>query len=328
MSGEDALRRDLAAAAATLPRVEDPDTPEALLALLRALYAVGRRDLPLGRLLEGHVDAVQIVARYADPEQAAALRRALEAGALLGVWNADLPEAPLRLASGRLSGGKSFASGAGVLTHALATAATPEGAQLVLVDLRARPPQIDRDWWRVVGMQRSHTHRVRWEGAAIGADACIGAPGDYAREPAFSGGALRFAAVQAGGVAALFDAARDHLRATGRAGDPFQAARLAELLICGERAASAVRRAARAAFAGELEARLASTAAARVEVADAAERAMELAQQAVGVQGMFVAHPLAAAVTDLMVYLRQPAPDAQRLRAGAAAAAGLLAPSL
>ena len=33
-------------------------------------------------------------------------------------------------------------------------------------------------------------------------------------------------------------------------------------------------------------------------------------------------------VADLSVYLRQPAPDAQRMRVGAAAAAGLLVPEL
>ena len=133
-----ALRRDLAAAAADLPAPGDPSSVDALLALLRRLYAVGRRDLPLGRLLEGHVDAVQIVARYGSDAQAVALREALGRGALLGVWNADLPGAPLRLEDDRLQGGKSFASGAGVLTHALVTADTPAGGrQLLLLDLAA-----------------------------------------------------------------------------------------------------------------------------------------------------------------------------------------------
>ena len=45
-------------------------------------------------------------------------------------------------------------------------------------------------------------------------------------------------------------------------------------------------------------------------------------------EGDAVDHPLAARLTDLSVYLRQPAPDAQRDRAGAAVAAGLLSPEL
>ena len=41
----------------------DPAGPDAWLALLRGLYAIGRTDLPLARLVEGHVDASQIVMR-------------------------------------------------------------------------------------------------------------------------------------------------------------------------------------------------------------------------------------------------------------------------
>lgn len=323
------MRRNLAAAAAALPTNGDPQSEVELLGLLRALYAAGRRDLPLGRLLEGHVDAVQIALRYGSSEQVDAFRLALSSGALVGVWNADLPEAPLRLKGELLAGGKSFASGAGVLTHALVTAATGEGAQLLLIDLAAHAPEIDTQWWRVVGMQRSETHRVSWSNAPVEASARIGAPGDYAREPWFSGGALRFTAVQAGGVAAVFDATRNHLTSAARAGEPFQSARLADLLICGERAACAVRRAARMMFADVApDGRLAAVAAARVDVAEAAERALTVAQQAVGLQGLFIGHPLARVVTDLAVYLRQPAPDAQRLRVGAAVVAGLLAPAL
>lgn len=306
----------------------DPGDVAAYLTLLRRLYTVGRRDLPLGRLLEGHVDAVQIVQRYGDANQRAALADALAGGATLGVWNAALPGAPLVLGDGGLEGGKSYASGAGVLSHALVTADTPAGQQLLLLDLSRVAPTIDRDWWRVTGMQRSETHQVRWRGAAVPGDASIGAPGCYAREPYFSGGALRFVAVHAGGIAALFDYTRDHLVATARADDPFQAARLAELFALAAGAAAAVRDAAVCWFEDEGEARLARVAAARLAVTQAAERAIILAQQAVGLQGHFLAHPLAATLADLSVYVRQPAPDAQRLRVGRAVRDGLLSPDL
>ena len=310
----------------------DPQDAAANLALLRTLYETGRRDLPLGRLLEGHVDAVQIVARYGDEAQVAALRRALADGAMLGVWNAALPDAPLRLDGDRLDGGKSYASGAGVLTHALVTAQAADGNRLLLLDLAAAPPAIDRDWWRTTGMQRSETHQVRWHDAAVPEAVRIGAPDVYAREPFFSGGALRFVAVHAGGVAALCDRSRDHLVATGRADDPFQAARLAELFTLADTAAGAVRHAATSWFAAGGddggEARLARVAAARLTVADAAERAILLAQQAVGLSGHFLSHPLSATLADLSVYLRQPAPDAQRLRVGRAVRDGLLVPGL
>ncbi len=306
----------------------DPSTLDEYLAILRPLFATGRRDLPLGRLLEGHVDAVQIVRRYASREQVDRLLRMLAGGAMLGVWNAGLADEPLIHAAEKLGGGKSYASGAGILSHALVTAQSADGTQLLLIDLAAAPPAIDRDWWLTTGMQRSETHQVRWSDAAIAPDASIGSANDYAREPFFSGGALRFVAVHAGGVAGVFDATRDHLVATGRAGDPFQAARLAEVFWLAENAAGAVRRAAEDWFVMTGEARLARVAAARLAVADAAERAIAVAQNAVGLAGQFLAHPLSALLSDLAVYLRQPAPDAQRLRVGQAVAADLLVPDL
>lgn len=302
----------------------DPATGEAWLALLRLLYRVGRRDLPLGRLFEGNVDARQIVARYGAPR----LLADLPAGATLGVWNADLPGEPLVLADGRLSGAKSFASGAGILSHALVTADAPGGRQLLLLDLAQAVPVIDRSWWRTIGMQRSETHIVRWRDAPVPAEALVGSPGDYSREPWFSGGALRFAAVQAGGVAGLFDRVRDHLVAAGRDADPHQAGRLAALLMAAEACAAAVRRAGEEWFDAPEETRLARVSAARVAVAEAGDRAITVAEQAVGVQGLFLSHPLSAPLVDLSVYLRQPGPDAQRMRVGAAAAAGLFTPEL
>ncbi len=306
-----------------LASLADPADADALLALLRLLYATGREDLPLGRLFEGHVDALQIVSRYGDDTR----RAMLVDIAALGVWNADLAGEPLRLDGRRLTGGKSFASGAGILSHALVTADVAGGRQLVLLDLARTPPAIDRDFWHVVGMQRSETHIVRWRDAAIDPGDLIGAPGDYVREPWFSGGALRFAAVQAGGIAALVDRTSDHLVATSRADDPHQAGRLAALHAEAEAAAGAVRTAATGWFA-DAEARLPLVAAARAAVYAAGGRALSLAQEAVGVQALFVDHPLAATITDLSMYLRQPGPDAQRMRVGAAVAAGVLRPAL
>ncbi|WP_314376035.1 acyl-CoA dehydrogenase [Sphingomonas paucimobilis] len=308
----------------------DPQSAADYIALLTRLYDIGRRDLPLGRLVEGHVDAVQIVQRYGSTTQVDRLKYLLAKGATLGVWNASLAGEALRLDGDRLTGGKSYASGAGILSHALVTVDRPGGPQLLLLDLARVVPLIDRDWWRVTGMQRSETHQVRWDGALIEEADRIGAPGLYAREPFFSGGALRFVAVHAGGMAGIFDQARAHLVETGRAEDPFQSARLAELFGLADSAAAILRRTARLWFeetAGGEE-RLARVAAARLAVTDAAERAIMVAREAVGLAGQFVQHPLSALLSDLAVYLRQPAPDAQRLRVGRAAQQGLLVPSL
>ena len=326
MSGEE-LGHAVATLSARLPSFGDPADEAGMLKLLRLLYSVGRRDLPLGRLFEGHVDALQIVTRYGTAEQARAAGTDAGAGGIFGVWNADLPGDPLRSKDGALFGGKSFASGAGILTHGIVTVDGEGGRQLLLLDLARTPPAIDRSWWNTIGMQRSETHIVRWSGEMTGAEAPIGVSGDYVRDPWFRGGALRFAAVQAGGIAALVDRTRDHLVETGRAGDPHQSGRLAALYAAAQAAAAAVRTAAEGWF-GMPEAQLALVAAARAAVYAEGDRALALAQQAVGLQGMFVEHPLAATIADLTVYLRQPMPDAQRMATGAAVASGLLAPRL
>ena len=300
----------------------DPADARAYLALLRHLFRTGRLDLPAARLLEGHVDAVQIVLRYGSPDQIERFRAGLAQGSTAGVWNAGLPGEPLVLVEGRLGGASSYASGAGVLSHALVNADTDRGPQLLLLDLARVPPVIDRSWWRTLGMQRSETHQVRWSDAPIATDDAIGEPGSYACEPFFGGGALRFVAVHAGGIAGLLDAVRDHLVATGRADDPFQAARLAELFSLAESSAATVRHTAQTWFDEPDAARLARVAAARLQVTTAGERALAVAQEAVGLQGLFLAHPLAARLADLMVYLRQPAPDAQRMKVGRAVANG------
>jgi alkylation response protein AidB-like acyl-CoA dehydrogenase len=201
------------------------------------------------------------------------------------------------------------------------------GRQLILLDLARATPVIDRTFWRVAGMQRSETHVVRWDDASVAADDVIGVPGDYVREPWFSGGALRFVAVQAGGIAALLDHTTAHLVAAGRADDPHQKGRLAALYGLAETAAGAIRAAA-AGWFDDVAARLPLVAAARAAVYAAGGQAIDLAEQAVGVQALFVGHPLAAIITDLSMYLRQPSPDAQRMQIGAAVAAGTLAASL
>lgn len=76
-----------------------------------ALFTLRDAGISPSSLLEGHVDAVQIVFRYGTSSQVAALRARIAAGATLGIWNAGLPGEPLVLTGGRLTGGKGYASG-------------------------------------------------------------------------------------------------------------------------------------------------------------------------------------------------------------------------
>jgi hypothetical protein len=300
----------------------DPADIESYRVLLRRLYAAGRFDLALGRLFEGHIDALQIIRRYGEADPAKRLHEAARQGARFGVWNAPLAGEALELANGKLDGGKAFASGAGLLTHALVTAEVPEidGKQLLALDLTQTPPDIDDRWWQVLGMQRSHTHLVRWHDVALNTnDVRIGEPGDYEREPWLSAGALRFVAVHAGGIAGLFDGVRRHL--VVREGDPHQAARLGRLFGLADSAAAIVDRTAARLYETDAATHPALVANARSVVLDIGEQALTLAQQCVGLSAFFETDALCRHMADLMVYLRQPAPDAQRVKTGAAAAA-------
>ena len=302
--------------------------------LAQVLRLVGYGSLPLGRLYEGHVNALALVARYGEAGQRLRLFADARAGHLFGVWNTGPAEGGLSLAEGpdglALAGAKTFASGAGFVTRALVTAQpTPqrpgaEGPLMLVVPLEAGT-RADLSAWRAHGMRASATGTVDFTGLAVGADAVLGGPDDYHRQPDFSGGAWRFTAVQLGGIEAVFDAWRGHLARLGRGADPHQLARLGEGAIAVEGARHWVARGAAAASEGALppERVVALVNLARLAVERAGLDVLELAHRSVGLQGFLRGHPLERLSRDLATYLRQPAPDhaltaaaAEILRAG------------
>jgi alkylation response protein AidB-like acyl-CoA dehydrogenase len=304
--------------------LRDPETPQDCLSLLRTLFQIGFRDLSLARLVEGHVDAVQIAARLGTDEQRGQLSVALAKGALLGVWNAPHPQHQLQIDNGRLLGGKSYASGAGILTHALVTADAggPE-QQLVLLDLQRQEPRIDISFWHPIGMKPTATHQVFWKGAKIEPNQWLGQAGDYEREPWFSAGALRFVAAQTGAISAIADETIADLRRRGRAHHSFQQMRLARMPVAQRSVMGCLEQAA-IHIGGDTERLLAEVALVRAMTYSAGDEVITLAQQSIGLQGLMDDHPLSAKLTDLMVYLRQPGPDAQTAKVADAFASGIL----
>ena len=307
-----------------LPHFRDPDGPVELLELLSLIYVAGRCDLPLARLFEGHIDALQIISRYGGGAVASAVEDLARSGAMFGVWNAPDPHKPLNFGKCGLGGAKSFASGAGILTHALVTTSAGTGdVQLYMVDLSSAPPTIDRSWWDVTGMTRSETHRVEWSGNSSGVTP-IGQAGDYERQPWFSGGALRFVAAQAGAIAAIADRTAAVLTDRGHADSPVQASRLGTLAGLAASASALVVQTASSWFDRSDAENLACTALARTMIFDFAEQAIDLSRRAVGVGAAFRAQPICAVLADLEVYLCQPGPDQQRIMVAGAFNDGLL----
>jgi alkylation response protein AidB-like acyl-CoA dehydrogenase len=279
------------------------------------LRLVGYGSLALGRLYEGHVNALQLVALYGDAAQRARLFADARDGHLFGVWNTEPVEGGLRLeeagAGLNLTGVKTFASGAGFVTRALVTARRADGTSVMLVVPLEPATRADLSGWRAHGMRASATGTLDFGGLVVPAETVLGAPGDYQRQPAFSGGAWRFAAVQLGGIEAVFDAWRAHLLRSGRGTDPHQLARLGEGAIAVAGARLWVTRAAATVAEAALppERIVAFVNLARLAVEKAGLDVLQLAQRSVGLQGFLRAHPLERLSRDLATYLRQPGPD-------------------
>jgi alkylation response protein AidB-like acyl-CoA dehydrogenase len=181
--------------------------------LVDALRELGSADLSIGRLYEGHVNAVDLVSRYGSMIQVRSLAEAVAGGGLSGVWGAeDLKGLHAhRTPDGwQLTGKKILASGAGLLKHPLVSATTKDGQVLFLLTL-APGERADVSGWTAQGMRSSATGSVDLTGMVISAEQLIGKPGDFMRQPNFSGGAWRFCAVHLGAMERLLDLFREHL---------------------------------------------------------------------------------------------------------------------
>lgn len=289
--------------------------------LARVLAAIGAGSLPLGRLYEGHVNALGLIQAYGTAAQRAAAGADARAGRLFGVWATDDGAAPLALegAEGalRLRGRKILASGAGWVSRPLVTARAADGLRMVLPHL---PPgeRADLSGWTAQGMRASATGAVDFTGLAIAPDQCLGAPDQYLAEPHFAGGAWRFLAVQSGGMAEIVGLLRGQLRDRGRDADPYQLHRVGEAAIALETARLWVDRAAALAGGDTAPDAIAGFVnLARRAVERAALEVLEVAQRSVGLMAFMRPQPLERVARDLATYLRQPAPD-RALALGAA----------
>jgi hypothetical protein len=183
-------------------------------------------DASVGRILDGHLNAIERLEVAAPPELREAELAKLAGGErVLGVWGADPGPgegSPARIADTAagavLRGAKTFCSGAGGVDAALVMVGADDGSapRLVLVECDERV-EIDRGWYRAAGLRASESHRVLFHDAPV--VAILGDPGELAREPWFSRDAMRTAASWAGMADAAAEAALAELAAR-RAGEP------------------------------------------------------------------------------------------------------------
>ena len=277
--------------------------------LARALVAVAEANLPLARLLEGHVNARLLLRVHDGPPVPAGL---------LGVWGAD-GDPPTRLGATGLTGGKRFASGLGTVAHAVVTVGRDEATRLALVDVsdadRHRPGT-----WAMAGMRATVSGDVDLTGLA---PRWIGDAGDYFREPHFVGGVWRIAALQLGGTLGLLAAARDALDAADRLGAEAQVARLGPLVARAMAAFGLVERAAAVASGPEgradPERAVALSIQGRLLTEDLAQDAVAAVERSIGLAHFAAGSETGRIARDLATYCRQAARDAFEQRAGAIA---------
>ncbi len=288
-----------------------------------ALRIIGRASLPVGRLYEGHIDGLRLVSTFGTAAQLAAAAADARAGRRFAVWNTEgaggVTLEPQPGGGLRMRGAKTFASGAGIVERPIVTGRLPDGGwQMVVVPADAVALAVDPDSWRPLGMRATGSFRAQFDGVVLGADAVLGAPDAYYREPDLTVGVARFAAVQLGGAEALVDATAAHLRELNRTGDIHQQDRVGRMAIAVESGRL---------WLDGMAQRLTSDPTTRIGYANMVRTAIEticldvirLTEQAVGARGLVQPHPVERIVRDLTIYLRQPAPDAALSHVGSVA---------
>ncbi|MEV1021082.1 acyl-CoA dehydrogenase [Streptomyces sp. NPDC050264] len=203
-------------------------------ARLAALQSVAEDDLCLARLVEGHVDALAILAELDGPPP--------RPGQRWGVWAAEPPGATLEATrSGDgwvLNGLKPYCSGAHSCTDALVTARTPEGRRLFAASVDPRRCGPVDGSWQAVGMAGSDTPDVRFDQVPAVA---VGDVEAYVRRPGFQHGGIGVAACWYGGALAV---ARTLRHAAAKRADPHTDAHLGAVDIQLHAAETVLRRAA------------------------------------------------------------------------------------
>lgn len=295
------------------------DTPSENAALLDVLRGIGRADLSLGRLYEGHVNALKLFDWHGSPEQKAWLGQRLDDGKLFGVWATEPPPGVTlgaETAGSRLAGSKMFASGAGGLGHAVVTARLEDGRTQLAVIPADDPARADLSGWRVRGMRATVSGSYDLSGLACAPMQLLGKPDDYGTEPRFTAGAWRFTAVHLGGIEALLIETRKGLSEAARA-DPLQRLKFAEAVVAARTAYLWVREAAQRAAIDSPDAP-AFARMTRGVVERAGLDVMELAARMIGTRSAFDGQRIDKIIRDLSLYLRQAGPDHARDQAALA----------
>ncbi len=302
---------------------------------LKLLKQIGRGNLAVGRIYEGHVNALQIIQTLGTEEQVADYAAdARDGQKIFGVWNAEAGDGvkviPQDNGNYRLEGSKTFCSGAGYVERPFVNGVLPDGGwQMCIVPMEQVATVSDPTWWQPAGMRGTASFKIDFSGVELDKSALIGQPGDYYRQPWLSLGVIRFAAVQLGGAEALLDGTRQFLQDLGRVSDPYQEERLGKMAIAVESGNQWLKGAADlvAAYApifggyptvayAQPDKLVAYANMTRTALEQICLDVMQLCERSVGTRGLLPPHPMERIIRDLTLYLRQPAFDAALANVG------------
>ena len=299
---------------------------------LHLLKLVGKGNLSVGRIYEGHINALYLIHLFGTPTQQSRWYEDAQHGQhLFGVWNTEAKDGITITAQGngryRLQGAKTFCSGSRDVARPIVPGRLIDehghdrGWQMCIVPLdEYSEAPMDPTFWQPLGMKASVSHKIDFSGIVVTEEDLLGQPNDYHRQPYFSGGAIRFAAVQLGGAEAIFDATRTYLQQLARTDDPYQRMRLGEMATLIETGhlwiQQAGEQADRVAASGEASSDTVSPEQminyanmTRSVIEQIGLDVMRLSERCVGARGLLYPQPFARLHSDLTTYLRQPAPD-------------------
>lgn len=296
--------------------------PGTNLALLNILKNIGRGNLVMGRVLEGHINAQILISQFGNDRQKKTFAKDAFDGRLFGVWNTQAQDgtslSKVKKDMYHLTGSKTFATGTDYVSRPIVTAARKDGSwQMCVVPLDELSTSSDSSWWNPMGMKASRSFKMTFFKTQIPKINLLGSAGEYYQQPGFSGGAIRFAAVQLGAAEQLLDETRKYLKSLNRMDDPSQKMRLGQMAIAVESgnqwlnaAALKLDRYMEKPAVSEGESFIIYANMMRSAVEQICTDVMNLCQKCVGARGLNKPYHFERIIRDLSTYLRQPAPDA------------------
>lgn len=299
--------------------------------MLMLLKKLGWGNLAVGRIFEGHVNALQLIQTFGTRSQID--RYACDARdrhKIFGVWNAEandgLKVIPLENGKYQLEGSKTFCSGSGYVERPFVNGVLATGGwQMCVVPMEQIKTYSDSNWWQPCGMKATASYKVDFSNIQLDGESLIGKAEDYNCQPWLSAGAIRFTAVQLGGAEALFDNTCQYLQSLNRVNDPYQEARIGQMAIAIQsgnlwlKGASDLIASYAPTFGGTSDSqrdrancdRLVNYVnMARTAIEQICMDVMQLCERSVGTRGLMPPYPMERIIRDLTLYLRQPSFDA------------------